>query len=94
MKKSAKKGNDALVKNYLKKLKSKKIGITIYSEPLVDDERLTKKHQKDILNMPVRYHLIDCLKQLKYGRPTNNQEQIDKWIVELNENLDKGVPFS
>jgi len=44
--------------------------------------------------MPLRYHLADCLKELKFGRPVENQTQIDKWITELNENLDKGVPFT
>jgi len=45
------------------------------------------------LQMPVRYHLIDCLKDLQYGRPANNQELIQKWIDELNEDLEKGKPF-
>lgn len=45
------------------------------------------------LKMPARYHLIDCLKDLQNGRPINNQKLIQKWIDELNENLEKGVPF-
>jgi len=33
------------------------------------------------LKMPVRYCLVDCLKDLKFGRPVEDQKQIDKWIA-------------
>jgi len=66
--------------------------IKIFTEPMTEEQR--KKNIGLPLKMPVRYHLVDCLKDLKFGRPAENQKQIDKWIAELNENLDKGIPFS
>jgi uncharacterized protein HemY len=66
--------------------------IKIYTQPMTEEE--AKENMGKPLKMPVRYHLIDCLKELQFGRPTNNQEQIQEWIDQLNENLDKGVPFS
>ena len=63
--------------------------VKIYTKPLTEKQRLTKKHQKDILTYPARYHLIDCLKQLKFGRPVKSQEQIDKWIAELTKGTKK-----
>lgn len=63
----------------------------IYTRPMTDEER--SENYGNILKTSVRYHLIDCLRELKYGRPVNNQKLIEKWINELNENLDEGVPF-
>lgn len=45
------------------------------------------------LKTPLRYHLVDCLKDLKFGRPIENQIMINRWIEELNENIEKGIPF-
>lgn len=63
--------------------------------------RTTPMMEKDSLNnigkplkTPVRFHLIDCLKELKFGRPAGNQRQISKWILELENNLENGVPFT
>ena len=66
--------------------------IKIFMQPMTEKER--KQNIGNPLKMPVRYHLVDCLKDLKFGRPAENQELINKWIAELDENLDKGVPFS
>ena len=63
-----------------------------FTEPMALDERSANIGKP--LQMPSRYHLVDCLKDLKQGRPANNQHQIDKWIAELNLNLDNGVPFT
>lgn len=57
---------------------------TIYTEPMTKEERRANIGKP--LQMPSRYHLIDCLKDLKCGRPANDQRQIAKWIDELNEN--------
>jgi hypothetical protein len=62
----------------------------IFNKPLTDEER--KEHTLNIRKMPVRYHLIDCLKDLKFGRPASNQHLLDKWIAELKD-LDEGKPF-
>lgn len=66
--------------------------IKIFTEPMTEEERLENLGKP--LQMPVRYHLIDCLKDLKFGRPAENQELIDKWISELNGDPDKGKPFT
>jgi len=66
--------------------------IEIFSAPMTEEE-LSENTGKP-LQMPVRYHLIDCLKELKFGRPSGNQDLIDKWIAELNENLEEGIPFT
>ena len=65
--------------------------IKIFSNPMTDEER---KHNVGYpLQMPSRYNLVDCLKDLKFGRPASNQKQIDKWIKELEANPENGVPF-
>lgn len=66
--------------------------IKIFTKPMTDDERRANIGKP--LQMPVRYHLIDCLKELKFGRPAESQRQIDKWIAELNEELGNGTPFN
>jgi len=66
--------------------------IKIYENPMTTEER--SENFGNILKMPVRYHLVDCLKDLKFGRPSENQKQIDKWIEELNEHPENGAPFS
>ena len=51
------------------------------SNPLTSDERIILSGE--ILESPSKFHLIDILKEIKYGRPANNQKLIDKWILEL-----------
>lgn len=65
--------------------------IKIYENPMTEEERQFNIGKP--LKMPNRYHLIDCLKELKYGRPFMSQEIIDEWINDLNKNLTKGSPF-
>jgi len=65
--------------------------VKIFTEPMTDEERSASIGLP--LKMPIRYHLVDCLKDLQFGRPAENQKQIQKWIDELNENLDNGAPF-
>lgn len=65
----------------------------IYSKPLTDEERSKNENFGKPLKTPVRYHLIDCLKELKFGRPTSNQKLLQNWIDELYDDPDKGVPF-
>jgi len=67
--------------------------IKIFREPMTDKQR--SKNVGLPLKMPSRYHLVDCLKDLKFGRPANNQILIQKWIDEmLNEETENGVPFT
>ena len=66
--------------------------IKIYQKPMTKKE-WSQNYGKP-LQMPVRYHLIDCLKELKFGRPSESQIQIDKWIDDLKKDLDNGIPFS
>lgn len=56
------------------------------------DPELTKC-KPNPLQRPATYHLIDCLKELKFGRPVNNQEKLDEWIAELQECPENGEPF-
>jgi hypothetical protein len=66
----------------------------IYKNPLTEQE--IKEHLYNnvrVLDNPIKYHLIDCLKQLKFGRPSSNQQILDKFIEELEQDLDKGKPF-
>lgn len=62
-------------------------GEKYYTRPMTDKER--EKNIGKPLQMPVRYHLVDCLKDLKCGRLKNDQDIINNWIAELYENLDK-----
>ena len=69
--------------------------IKIYHNPLTEEEKASNMGLP--LKMPIRYHLVDCLKELQFGRPTNNQDQIQKWIDELSKNsetLESGKPFN
>ena len=66
--------------------------IEIFTEPLTEDERIV--HTQEIQQMPARYHLLDILKNIKYGRPAENQKLIEKWIEELEVDPKKGVPFT
>ena len=63
----------------------------IFTKPMTKKERLLNMGKP--LKMPVRYHLVDCLKDLQFGRPAENQQIIQKWIDELNDDLKKGEPF-
>lgn len=66
--------------------------IKIFTKPMTKKQR--SKNVGLPLKMPVRYHLVDCLKDLKFGRPAENQYLIQKWIDELNEQTENGVPFT
>lgn len=66
--------------------------IEIFTEPMTNEER--SENIGKPLEMHVRYHLIDCLKDLKFGRPDNNQKQLDKFISELEATPENGVPFT
>jgi len=66
--------------------------IKIYSEPLT-----AKEHSKEMANIcktPIRFHLIDVLKEIRYGRPVVDQHMITKWIMDLEENKEVGTPFT
>ena len=65
--------------------------IPIYDEPLSEEERI--EHTGKILQTPIRFHLIDCLKELKYGRMTEDQKYLDVFI-EFVEAKGFGQPFS
>jgi hypothetical protein len=66
--------------------------IKIFREPMTDKQRSANLGLP--LKMPSRYHLIDCLKDLKFGRPAENQHLIQKWIDEMYEEIENGVPFT
>jgi hypothetical protein len=38
---------------------------------------------ENILHAPARYHLVDCLRALKFGRPAHDQQFLDQVIAEL-----------
>jgi hypothetical protein len=77
--------NDNITNNYMNE-------ITVSSEPKFELSTLAENHRL-ILKTPIRFHLIEILKELKYGRPANNQKMIDKWIAELELNPENGEPF-
>jgi len=64
----------------------------IFTKPMTDKER--SENLGNPLKMPVRYHLVDCLKDLQFGRPAENQKQLQEWIDKLNRDLGKGTPFT
>jgi hypothetical protein len=67
------------------------VEIVIYHHPLDDQGFSDESHR--ILRIPNHYHLIDCLKALKFGRPANNQDFLDICIGYLGNNIEDGVPF-
>jgi len=66
--------------------------VKIYMNPLSDKEH--SDLMKDILKYPIRFHLVDVFRQMKFGRPAKTQEQIQKCIDFLELNPELGEPFS
>lgn len=62
-----------------------------YRHPLTDDQRGVL--YEEIWQRPHMFHLIDCLKHLKPGRPEGNQVFLDWCIAMLNDHLEEGEPF-
>jgi len=52
--------------------------VLIFDRPL--NEKESMEHTGKILKSQIRYHLIDCLKELKYGRMAEDQKYIDVFI--------------
>ena len=67
--------------------------IKIYESPLSDEEHKEHAHKGSIRQTPIRYHLIDVVKDLKHGRPATDQKMINEWIA-MMELSDRGAPFS
>ena len=67
--------------------------IKIYEEPLSDKEHKEHAILGLIRKTPIRYHLIDVVKDLKHGRPAEDQKMINEWIA-MMEISDRGSPFS
>lgn len=67
--------------------------ITIYESPLSDAEHKEHSIKGLIKQAPIRYHLIDVVKDLKHGRPVEDQKMINEWIA-MMELSDRGAPFS
>lgn len=67
--------------------------ITIYESPLSDEEYKEHSIKGLIRKTPIRYHLIDVVKDLKHGRPAEDQKMINEWIA-MMELSDRGSPFS
>lgn len=67
--------------------------IKIYESPLSDGEHKEHSIAGLIRQTPIRYHLIDVVKELKHGRPAKDQKMIDEWIA-MMELSDRGAPFS
>lgn len=65
--------------------------IKIFENPLSDEE--FKQHSVEglIRKMSSRYHLIDIIKSLKFGRP--NTQIMDEWIAMLELKPERGNPF-
>jgi hypothetical protein len=68
--------------------------IIIYQDPLSDSEHKAHSISGNIRKLPVRYHLIDIIKDLKHGRPAENQRMMDEWIAMMELKLERGCPFS
>jgi hypothetical protein len=67
--------------------------IKIYEEPLSEAEHKEHAILGLIRQVPIRYHLIDVVKDLKHGRPAADQKMINEWIA-MMELSDRGSPFS
>lgn len=70
------------------------MSVDIFENPLTEEEYTKHSMDRLILKTPSRYHLVDCLKELKWGRPSESQKQIEDFIqfLLLDDNL--GKPFS
>ena len=68
--------------------------IKIYEEPLSKEEFTEHSIKKSIREMPCNYHLIDIIKDLKFGRPAENQRMMDEWIAMMELAPERGAPFS
>lgn len=66
----------------------------IVVNPLSEEE--FKKHniENKILKFPSKYHLIDVMKALKFGRPTESQNMLNKVIAMMELAPERGEPFS
>lgn len=67
--------------------------IKIHDTPLSKEEHAAHSLECKILQMPVRYHLVDCFKELKHGRTFKDQEVLDMFIQYMIDS-DVGAPFS
>lgn len=55
-------------------------------ENWLEKEKADKKAKKPTpLSHPVRFHLIDIFKELKFGRPAASQNYLDRCIKELEQ---------
>ena len=63
----------------------------IFERPMTVEEHM--ENLEDIRKAPNRFHLIDVLKHIRYGRPEEDQKAISRWIKECEDN-DIGTPFN
>ena len=68
--------------------------VIIYQKPLNKKEQTSDLHIGRVLEVSSRYHLIDCLRNLQFSRPADNQIFLDNCIKQLKKNPEQGVPFS
>ena len=68
--------------------------IKIYEKPLSKEDHKEHMINGNISKYPARYHLIDIIKKLKYGRPAENQKMMDEWIAMMELDPERGAPFS
>ena len=71
--------------------------IKTYIKPLTNDERdqARKEHGGNcFLSMSSRFHLIDSLKDLKFGKPVKYQSLVDELIELVKTREEEGVPFT
>ncbi len=68
--------------------------IKIYENPLSKEEFTKHSINGSITNSPSKYHLIDIIKNLKFGRPAENQKMMDEWIAMMELAPERGAPFS
>lgn len=63
-----------------------------YTKPL--SEEVFKEHNVagKINSTPVRYHLVDVLKAMRFGRPGEDQNLLDDMIEMANDDLSIGTP--
>ena len=62
----------------------------IFKKPMTVDEHMN--NLDGVRKSPTRFHLIDVLKNIRYGRPEKDQVAITRWIKECEDN-NIGEPF-
>ena len=71
--------------------------IKIFEKPLSNSECNDARNELGgncFLSMSSRFHLIDSLKELKFGKPGKYQQLVDDLVKIIELRVDDGAPFS